>query len=247
MSALAPFLEPDAVWHPPAVEEAPTAKGPVWLSDSASMEREIAQRNMLLAKSAEIPEDLQFFVDDLADQLIDLPETASLRVDPYLLMAAQRALLGSLRALSIDDASLAREQVRVRLEQLRQVYRDLAEGEAVYEDRSAKEVAAWLADVLDVPQARLAELLGVSSRTFQRWISEKDAAAPDGEDARRIRVVARIANHLRHVLTGPGVVQWFESPNSQLQTARPLDLLDDPDAAVRLTTLAASARSHTAA
>jgi putative toxin-antitoxin system antitoxin component (TIGR02293 family) len=247
MSALAPFLEPDAAWHPSLVEEAPPVKGPAWLSDSASMEREIAQRNMLLAKSSEIPDDLQFFVDDLADQLIDLPETASLRVDPYLLMTAQRALLGSLRALSIDDVSLAREQVRVRLEQLRQVYRDLAEGEAVYEDRSAKKVAAWLADVLDVPQARLAELLGVSPRTFQRWISEKNAAAPDGEDARRIRVVARIANHLRHVLTGPGVVHWFESPNSQLQTARPLDLLDDPDAAARLTTLAASARSHTAA
>ncbi len=247
MSALAPFLEPDAAWRPAAQHAPPIAQGPIWLSDSASIEREIAQRNMLLARSEEIPEDLQFFVDDLADQLINLPETASLRVDPYLLVAAQRALLGSLRALTIDDASLARDQVRIRLEQLRQVYRDLAEGEAVYEDRTTKQVAAWLSDVLDAPQARLADILGVSARTFQRWISEKDAVAPEGEDARRIRVFARIANHLRHVLTGPGVVRWFEYPNSQLQGARPLDLMNDPDAAVRLMTVAASARSHSAA
>jgi len=247
MSALAPFLEPDAAWHPSMPQDMPVVEGPPWLSDSASMEREIAHRNMLLAGSEEISDDLHFFIDELADQLIDLPETASLRVDPYLLMAAQRALLGSLRALNIEDGSLAREQIRIRLEQLRQVYRDLAEGEAVYEDRSAKQVAAWLVDVLDVPQTRLADLLGVSPRTFQRWISEKDAVAPEGEDARRIRVVARIANHLRHVLTGPGVVQWLERPNRELQGARPLDALEDPTAAAQLMTLAASARSHSAA
>jgi hypothetical protein len=49
------------------------------------------------------------------------------------------------------------------------------------------------------------------------------------------------------VLTGPGVVHWFECPNSQLDGARPIELLDDADAAVRLTTIAASARSHSAA
>jgi uncharacterized protein (DUF2384 family) len=246
MSALAPFLDPEAAWNP-AVDTDTGDIQPVWLSDSESIEREIAHRNLLLARTEEIPDDLHFFIDDLADQLINLPDTAALRVDPYLLVAAQRALIGSLRALDIEDASVARGQMRIRLEQLRQVYRDLAEGEAVYEDQSAKQVAAWLADVLDVSQARIAELLGISSRTFQRWVSEKDPVQPEGEDARRVRVIARAANHLRHVLTGPGVVRWFEAPNSQLEGARPLDLLDDPDAAVRLATVAASARSHSAA
>lgn len=247
MSALAPFLEPDAVWSPALNAEPPAFEPPAWLSDSGSIEREIAARNARLASHEEIPDDLYFFVDDLADQLIDLPDTAALRVDPYLLLAAQRALLGSLRALDIEDASLARGQMRIRLEQLRQVYRDLAEGEAVYEDRSAKQVAAWLSEILDVSQARLAKLLNISPRTLQRWVSETDSVAPEGEDARRVRVIARVANHLRHVLTGPGVVLWFEVPSAQLDGVRPLDLLDDPDGAARLATLAASARSHSAA
>lgn len=247
MSALAPFLEPDAVWSPTLDAEPPAFEPPVWLSDSGSIEREIAARNERLASNEEIPDDLRFFVDDLADQLIDLPDMAALRVDPYLLLAAQRALLGSLRALDVEDASLARSQMRIRLEQLRQVYRDLAEGAAVYEDRGAKQVAAWLAEVLDVSQTRLAKLLDVSPRTLQRWVSETDPVGPEGEDARRLRVIARVANHLRHALTGPGVVLWFEVPSAQLGGTRPLDLLDDPNAAARLATLAASARSHSAA
>jgi uncharacterized protein (DUF2384 family) len=130
---------------------------------------------------------------------------------------------------------------------MRQVFRDIAEGGPLYEDRSAKEIARWLAAVLETSQASLAELLGVSTRTFQRWLSEENTAGPEGEDARRVRVVARIANHLRHALTGPGVVRWFGLPHPQLDGLRPLDLLDDPSAADRLATLAASTRSHTAA
>jgi len=245
MAALSPFLELDNPVAPPIGGEA--FVDPIWLSDSETIEQEIARRSLLLARQSEIPEDLRFFIDELADQLIDLPESAALRVDPYLLVAAQRALIGSLRALDSDDAAWARQQMRVRLEQMRQVYRDLAEGEAVYEDRPAKQVAGWLAEVLDTSQARLADLLGVSPRTFQRWISQADSVGPEGEDARRVRVVARAANHLRHVLTGPGVVSWFEAPNPQLDGRRPLDLLDETDGASRLSTVAASARSHTAA
>lgn len=256
MAAIAPFLEPIAeqpepllghyAWLPEDRSELPDA-GSEPLPDSVSMEREIARRGMLLASEETISEDLRFFVDELADQLINLPEKAPIRVDPYYLLAAQRALIGSLRALDSDDPAWARRQMRVRLEQLRQVYRDLAEGSAIYEDRPAKEVARWLDRALDVSQSRLAELLNVSPRTFQRWVSDSDRVGPEGEDARRLRVIAGAANHLRHVLTGPGVVNWFERPNAQIDGRRPLDLLDDPEAAARLATLAASARSHTAA
>jgi len=257
MAALAPFIEPVAsdpkaapdhlIWlssHDPAPDD---QSGEAWFFSSASLEEEIGRRGLLLASQEEIPEDLSFFIDELADQLLDLPDDATLRVDPYFLLAAQRALIGSLRALDSDDPAWARRQMRIRLEQLRQVYRDLAEGSAIYEDRPAKEVARWLDEALGVSQARLAELIGVSSRTFQRWVSETEAVSPEGEDARRLRVVAGAANHLRHVLTGPGVVRWFEEPNARLGGQSPFDLLGDPSASVRLTTLAASARSHTAA
>lgn len=252
MAALAPFIEPTAPagnqpWDREELESSAPIDPPARLSDPHSLEQEIARRNLLLSRQPEVPEDLHFFVGELADQLIDLPEDATLRVDPYFLLAAQRALIGSLRALDSEDASWMRRELRINLEQLRQVYRDLAEGEAVYGDRPAKETARWLAEVLDVPQARLAALVGVSTRTFQRWLSESDQVRPEGDDARRLQTIAAAANHLRHALTGPGVVRWFEQRHSQLDGRRPLDLLDEPDGAARLATLAASTRSHSAA
>ena len=256
MAALAPFIDlPDSEYDAPLEDDSWLADAGIeypedatsrWGATSAAIEQEIAKRNQRLARETEISPDIRFFVDDFADQLSELPAGFSLRVDPYFLLAAQQALIGSLRALDSDDPGWSRRQMRVRLEQLRQVYRDLAEGEAVYGDRPAKEVARWLAEVLDVSQARLAELIGVSPRTFQRWISLADSIGPEGDDARRLRLVALAANHLRHALTGPGVVQWFEWPHVQLDGRKPRDLLDDPEGAARLASLAASTRSHTA-
>lgn len=244
MAALTPFLEHN---DPLNIGDTTAGRGSSGGSSSKYIQDEIAERNLALARQTEIPDDLRYFIDDLADQLIDIPEDAVLRVDPYLLVAAQRALIGSLRALDSDDPVWAKQQMRIRLEQIRQVYRDLSEGDAVYEDRPAKELARWLAGTLDTSQGRIAELVGVSTRTFQRWIAGGDSAGPDGEDARRIRVVARAANHLRHSLTGPGVVTWFETPNAQVKGKRPIDLLDDIEGARQIATLAASTRSHSAA
>jgi uncharacterized protein (DUF2384 family) len=242
MAAIAPFIE-----QPHLLEDrfGDRLTAPI-LDDPRSIEAAIAERNLQLAREPVISDDLRLFVAELADGF-DLPEGASLRVDPYHLLSAQRALIGALRALDSDDAASARRQLRARLEQMRQVYRDIAEGGPLYEDDSAKDVARWLSEVLDAPQARLAELFGVSARTFQRWISESDPVGPEGDDARRLRIVGRLVNHLRHVLTGPGVLRWLESPHPRLDGERPLDLLDDPEAPSRLSALAASARSHSAA
>jgi uncharacterized protein (DUF2384 family) len=206
---------------------------------------ELAERNLRLARETEISEDLRLYLEQLADYVSAFTSEAPGEVDPYLLLAAQSALIGALRVLDSPDTAGARREMRTRLEQMRHVFRDIAEGGPLYEDRSAREIARWLATVLDTSQASLAELLGVSARTFQRWISEAGPGEPQGEDARRVRVVAQIANHLRHALTGPGVVRWFARPHPRLGGDRPLDLLDDPQAADLLATLAAGARSHT--
>lgn len=236
-------LRLEGAWEDPPADPMPLRP----FIDPAAIERELATKNLQLAREAEISDDLRLYLEQLADDVAALTSEAPSEVDPYLLLAAQGALIGALRALDSGDAAAARREMRTRLEQMRQVFRDIAEGGPLYEDRSAKEIARWLASVLDTSQASLAELLGVSARTFQRWISTADSAGPEGEDARRVRVVARIANHLRHALTGPGVVRWFQLPHPQLDDRRPLDILDDPQAAERLTRLAASARSHTAA
>lgn len=70
---------------------------------------------------------------------------------------------------------------------------------------------------------------------------------PTGEDERRLRVVARIVNQLRHSLTGPGVVDWFEHPRADLDASRPVDVLNDPDRLELLLAAAAASRGNVAA
>jgi DNA-binding transcriptional regulator YiaG len=217
------------------------------ISQPQKIERELADANRRLAQERETPAAIKGLVEELADGLVELSETDLAGIDPYLIVSLQRAVLGATRALDTDDPDEQRRQLRYRLEQMRHVFRDLASGQAVDEERSSKEIAHWLVGAVDVPQRQLADLLGVKSRTFQRWISETEASAPDGDDARRLRLVARIVNQLRHSLTGVGVIRWFERPRDDLGGARPADLLDEPDAIGRLLTLASGARSSAAA
>lgn len=238
MAAVAPLLlEPSVLDEPHLRLVEPD------LADPAAVERDIAQHNLLLARAKEIPDSVRFFVEDLADDLTMLPFDATLRTDPYLLVALQKSLLAAVRALDNSDPEFARRELRVRLEQLRQVYRDLADARPVYEDRPAKELVRWLVEVIDVPQAKLADLFGVSARTFQRWVSDSDESAPVGEDARRVRVVANLVGHLRHALTGHGVLEWLEREHPMAGGRTPRELLDESDALTQLTRLAASTRS----
>jgi hypothetical protein len=217
------------------------------VSAAAELSERLGAANRALAGSRAIPDDVRALVSELADGMADLDADAAAHADPYLVVALQGAALGALRALDHDDPAEARRRLRYRLEQMRHVFRDLAAGQPVAEDRPAKEVARWLVGAVDVPQRRLADLLGVRERTFQRWISDTEPSRPEGDDARRLRIVARIAAHLRHSLTGPGVVGWFERPRTELGGKAPAALLDDPDAVARLLTLASGARSSAAA
>jgi uncharacterized protein (DUF2384 family) len=133
--------------------------------------------------------------------------------------------------------------LRVALESLRQGFAAIAESEPVADERSPKEVARWLAEKTEVPQNRLAELFGVSLRQFQRWVSPQERAQPEGDDARRVRAVARIVNQLRFSLTPAGAIEWFSWPRDDLDGRRPIELLDEPGRLPELTALAGSMRS----
>ena len=74
----------------------------------------------------------------------------------------------------------------------------------------------WLAARTEVSQPTLADLLGVSARQLQRWLSESEAVQPEGEDARKVRVIARVVNQLRFVLTPAGTIDWFGWPRTDL-------------------------------
>jgi hypothetical protein len=59
--------------------------------------------------------------------------------------------------------------------------------------------------------------------------------------------VARIVNQLRHSLTGPGVVEWFEHPRADLEGVAPSGVVDDPEKLEPLIAAAAASRGNVAA
>jgi hypothetical protein len=222
---------------------------PAPLFERASAEK-LAERldraNSLLAEEAVVPNQVADLIQELGDRADQMLSVNVGAVDPYLLLAFQRGLIGSLRALDLLDESQRRRQLRVSIERMRQALRNFVEEVSVGEAESAKEIARWLMEVLDVPVARIAELLDVSPRTYQRWLSPSATTTPHGDDALKLRVAARIANHLRHVFTGPGVVRWFDRPHPQLKGEAPILLLRHSERLNELVNLAAASRSSAA-
>jgi len=207
---------------------------------------ELGRANSLLAEEATVPQSVVDLIESLGDGAYRMSSVDVAHVDPYLVVAFQRGLIGALRALELPDESQKRRQLRVSIERMRQAFRDAGEAAPIAEDQSAKEIARWLVEVLDVPVARVAELLSVSPRTYQRWLSMSDRTEPHGDEAMKVRVTARIANHLRHAYTGPGVLRWFERPHPELKGRAPNELLARAERLSQLVSLAAAARSSSA-
>jgi hypothetical protein len=206
-----------------------------------------AEAGRHLATARVVPAEVGRVVAEVSEAREATPETELAAVDPYLVLALDRGLLGAWRALRDGADAARRDAVRVAVEQIRQALRDLGDDAPVADTRPAKDVARWLGEVLDASQADVAALLGVSPRQYQRWVSASDPAEPRGADAHRLRAVARLVAHLRHAWTGPGVVAWLTAPHPALEGHAPVSLLDDPDQLPRLRGLAASTRSTRAA
>jgi uncharacterized protein (DUF2384 family) len=132
------------------------------------------------------------------------------------------------------------------LDSLSQAFASIAEDQLVSDDRTGKELVAWLVTTTEVPQAQIAALVGVSPRQFQRWLSTSESASPEGNDLRRVRAITRIVNQLRFSLTPAGVVEWFSWRSPELGRRRPIDLLDKPAQLPRLIGLASDLRATTA-
>ena len=217
------------------------------LHHTAAIAHELGEANLLLAGEAETPAEVIGLVEDVADAIAAGDDGAAARVNPWLWIRLQSAALRAQAALREDDPR-RRRQLRLALEQMRFLFARIADREPVGEDRPANEVARWLDRTLgSVSQTTKAQLLQVSPRTYQRWISDREPGRPSGDDERRLRVVARIVNQLRHSLTAPGVVDWFEHPRADLDGASPSDVLADPEQLERLLGAAAASRGNVAA
>jgi DNA-binding transcriptional regulator YiaG len=213
------------------------------LSQPAAAAAEIQRLNDELAGERTIPPAIVATVREIATGI----EETNLRrwetVDPTHAVIVLRSAVSAQLAVEEPDSPVARDQLRVALESIRQSLAAIAEREPVSAERSPKEIVQWLAARTEVSQSRLAELLGVSARQLQRWLSATESAQPEGDDARRVRLVARIVNQLRFALTPAGTVEWFGWERSDLGSRRPRELLDDPMEEPRLLMIAGAMRS----
>jgi uncharacterized protein (DUF2384 family) len=164
-------------------------------------------------------------------------------MDPHLSALLLRSVVEAQDAALVEPNRAA---LRVALEGIRHALSELVAGEPVADERPAADVARWLAEVIDAPQEEIASLLGVGVRTFQRWISPTQASSPSGEDARRLRVVARLVAQLRFALGGLGALRWFEWPRSDLDGRSPRDLLVEARAVPQLMRAASAMRTSDA-
>ncbi len=217
--------------------------GDLLLDDPGSMLADIERAAEDLVAEGDITEAVRAVLDRVAEELRKVSEEHLGLADPYLVHAMQRAVIAGLQARARDDRDARYREMRIALEQLRHALRDITEELPIRQEEPVKSVLRWLAAVLDVPVSTLAAIIDVHPRTVQRWLSETDPSTPRTEESRRIRVLARVANHLRHALTGPGVLRWLERPHPALGRKTPLDLLGDPGATPRLLQLASAARS----
>lgn len=196
-----------------------------------------------LQRSAVVPPSVAALVDDF-DPVLQASTPLRLQLDPYLSTQLFAAAFRAEKALRHDALDVQRRDLRIALEQFRHALRDIVERRPYAIDTPVRDVLARTVETVPVPQKDLAELLGVSTRQLQRWLSP-DGPVPAGDDEARVRVVAQLVSQLRHSFTGPGVLAWFHRPHPQAGEA-PLAWLKDPLRYPQLLDLATSARATAA-
>jgi transcriptional regulator with XRE-family HTH domain len=208
----------------------------------AALLQDLSEASIALARASLVPSDVRETIRGLPVRLHAEAPANALAGDPYL---AENAFAGAARAAAAlldPDEKRARREARLALEQVRQALRDITEAGPVDEDASPAQVAAWLEETLGLSQQQLADLVGTSVRSWQRWTT---GTQPEPDQLIRVRRIARLSMHLRHALTGPGVAHWFTRLHPLVKdgAGRPVDLLDDPEGYRQLLMLASGLRS----
>lgn len=207
---------------------------------------DLARVQTLLAEDPQVGDEARKFIRELPLRLHADAPGGVISPDAFLSEQVYAGVALAAAALLEDSERVARRQARLALEQVRQALRDIAEGRPLGDDRPASELVLWLEATLDAGPTKLAELVGTTPRTWQRWRTGEQI--PDDVGQLRLRRLVGAVAHLRFSLTAAGVVDWFQRPHPALKGGQgtPAELLDDAEGYRTVLDLAARLRTMTA-
>ena len=130
-----------------------------------------------LQRSAYVPSEVAQLVDSF-DAALGAATPLRLEADPYLTTTLWAAAFRAEKALRHDNDEQKRRDVRIALEQFRHALRDIVERRPYDDGAPVRDVLIKTADAVGVPQKELAELLGVSVRQLQRWLTPQGPSRP---------------------------------------------------------------------
>lgn len=214
------------------------------LRETATVAARAQQIQLALGGRRDVPDEAWHFADAAADAIHRAPQQWVEALDPDYRERLLHAALGLAQARADRDQPDARRRLMLSLQRLADVLDRITEAEPVSSARTPQEVARWLVASVEAPQTELAELLSTSTRTLTRWA--EGVTTPDGDEARRLRLVAGLISQLRFALTNAGVLCWFDWSNELLAGHTPREVLADPTATPQLYQLATRLRSSIA-
>lgn len=131
-------------------------------------------------------------------------------------------LLDSLRVIQNEEPLDAFDKLLLNIEAMRHLLRDALDGHVEGREENVATVVAQLQQWLPrASQQELADLMGISTRQYQRWAQMRS------QPTRRAQMVARLIAILRRSWTDAGVVAWFHRCRPELDGKAPVDVLDD--------------------
>lgn len=218
------------------------------IHEPGTVVRDLEEAARRLRRSETVPDSVLGLVTDLGEDIGSADLDAASDIAPAAWMAVQSAALRALGAVHEGDEREQRRKLRLLVEELRFRLARLAEDQPISDGRPIKDVVGWLDRAWNVPQGVKGELFGVSDRTWQRWASPNETSQPSGDEDRQVRLIARLVNELRFLLTANGVLAWLTAELPELERRTPLDVVraGDVQGLRQLLTVAGRARTGAA-
>jgi uncharacterized protein (DUF2384 family) len=133
-----------------------------------------------------------------------------------------------------------RDRARLALVGIAEAFDEYRNGSGLWAEKSAPDLVNWLLAHVAAKQEDVAQWIGVSQRTLQRWKAGASEAGHEEED--RLRSLVRLVAQLQYSYTPSGIAQWLTRPIAAIGERTALDVLNEPQTLERVEGIARKIR-----